>query len=245
MKGWAKVLVGILAAAVLCCVAGAALFFSGGRWEQIKGITGDTLALKKSAEGLEAIQKELPFTPPADGVATPERLEGWLTIREALKPKADAFNTWAAAHEGQQGDFKDAREAIGMISSLMGDSLAAMRAQKMSPAEYRFLEHAMDAARQEVEAKGGGGALASESLATLESLAKDPSLPEAKRAEIAAEAQRLKAKIEVSGQPLSANGQLYQRYGERIRATELGEFGRSMMQGGGHRRDRGTKVTVQ
>jgi len=245
MKGWGKVLVGILVVALLCCVAGAAMLFSGGRWEAIKGITGDTLALKKNAEGLEGLQKELPFTPPADGVVKADRLEAWLAVREALKPKADEFNVWAEAHEGKQGDFKDAREAIGLISAVMGQSVAAMRAQKLSPAEYRFLEKAMEAARQEVETKGGGGALANESLATLEALARDPALPEAKRAEIAAEAQRLRAKVDAAGQPLTANGQLYRQYGERIRATELGEFGRSMMQGGGRERHRRAEVTVE
>ena len=245
MKGWLKVLVGILAAAVLCCLAGGALLVSGGRWDQIKSITGDTLKLKRSAEGLEAIQKELPYTPPADGVATPERLEAWLAVREALKPKADPFNAWAEAHQGQQGDFKDAGEAIRLISGLMGGTVEALRAQKMSPAEYRFLEKAMDAARSECESKGGGGPLASESLATLEALAKDPELPEAKRAQVAAEAQRLKEKIEAATEPLSVNATLYQRYGERIRATELGEFGRSMMQGGGRHHDRGAKVSVE
>lgn len=247
MKGWSKVLVGILVVALLCCIAGAAMLFSGGRWEAIKGFTGDTMALKKNAEGLETLQKELPFTAPADGVVLAERLDAWLAIREALKPKADEFNAWEEAHRGKQGDFKDAREVIGLISAVMGESVAAMRAQKLSPAEYRFIERAMDEAREEVEAKGGGGALASESLATLESLARDTSLPEAKRAEIAAEANRLRAKVDAAGQPLSANGQIYRQYAARIRASELGEFGRSMMESSGreHNRGRGTKVTVE
>ena len=95
---------------------------------------------------------------------TPPRLPVRACPPERLRPKAEAFNTWAEAHQGQQGDFQDAREAIGMISALMGESVAAMRENDMAPAEYRFVEKVMREARREAESKGGGGPLADEAI---------------------------------------------------------------------------------
>lgn len=239
MKGWAKVLLGIFAVLLLMCIGGGLWFYSSGAWDQATGFFGETLKLKSSAEGLEKLQKELPFEAPADGLVPEARLEAWLSIRERLRPKAEAFNTWAEAHQGQQGDFQDAREAIGMIGALMGESVAAMRENGMAPAEYRFIEKAMREARREAEAKGGVGPLADEAIVALERLSKDHALDEAKRAQVAAEAAALRAKAQSSSEPLSPNAALYARYAERILSSDLGEFGDSMLQGGGQRHRRG------
>lgn len=239
MKGWAKVLLGIFAVLLLMCVGGGLWFFSSGAWDQAEGFFGETMKLKSSAEGLEKLQKELPFEAPADGLVAEARLQAWLSIRERLQPKAQEFNAWAEAHQGQQGDFKDAREAIGMIGGLMGESVAAMRENAMSPAEYRFIERAMGEARKEAEVKGGGGPLADEALASLDRLAKDPGLSEEKRAEVAAEAAALRGKLEAASQPLSPNAALYSRYAQRVLSSDLGEFGDDMLQGSGRRQRRG------
>lgn len=232
MKGWAKVVLGILAALVLFCLMGVALFVSSGKWDQVKKVTGDTLAMKKSAEGLETLPKEFPFEAPADGLVSEARLEAWLSVRERLKPEAGKFNAWTEAHQGEQGGLKEAQEAIGLLSNMIGTTVGVLRENKMSPKEYRFIGKAMDEAAKESGEKSPGGALADESLSALEGVAKEPSLAEEKRQALLEEIGRLKAKQRQGSIPLSHNAELYRRYEGRIRESELGEFGESLLQSG-------------
>lgn len=237
MKTWAKLVLGALAALVLVCLLGAGLFFSSGKWDQVKKMTGDTLAMKRNAEGLEALQKEHPFTPPVDGAVPEARLEAWLSVREALKPEADKFNAWAEAHEGEQGDLKDAQEVMGLLSTLMGTTVQALRGAGMSQAEYRFIAKAMAEAEAQAAGRSSGGPLAEEALAVIERASLDPAIPEAQRRALAEDLDRLRARRVPSGEPLTPNAELFVRYAGRIRGSELGEFGESMLQSG--RRPRG------
>lgn len=236
MKGWAKILLGVMAALVLFCLFGVGLFVSSGKWDEVKKMTGETLDMKKHAEGLETLSKEFPFEPPPDGVVEEARLEAWLLVRESLKPHADKFNAWAEANQGKQGGWKEAQEAISLVSSMVGTSVKALREAKMSQREYHFVARALAEAERESVASSSGGPLVEEALRLLADVAQEPSLSEEKRAKLSEALSHLKSRQEDASGPLPPNAQLYRRYASRIRASDLGEYGNSFLQSGGQHR---------
>ena len=77
MKTWTKVILGIAALPVILVVAGGVALVATGKWKQVAGFESGVLQLKHSAEGLKNLDKEFPFTSPAEG-AIP-RTGSWVT----------------------------------------------------------------------------------------------------------------------------------------------------------------------
>ncbi len=235
MKTWAKVVAGFAAVLVLLCVLGGAALVGSGAWDNATRFGGGILQMKRSAEGLQALDKEFPFTPPAGGAVPEERLLAYATICEAVVPAAAPYDAWMRDHQGQKGDFRDAREELELMAALLDASCRALREQKMSAREFGWIRRAVEAAREEAAEKAGSP-VAREMLETLRREAASPALPEAERKALQEKVARYEAALAQAGEPLSSNAALYLKHAERLKGCELGEFGGMMLQGGGEPR---------
>lgn len=244
MKTWTKGVLGCLALPVILVVGGIVALVATGKWKQVVGFGSGVLQLKHNAEILQSLDKEYPFTPPADGVIPEDRLGPYVAVCEAVKPVAAPYEAWFQAHQGQQGDFKDAQEAIGMTAVLMQSSMAALRSQKMSAREFGWIARAVDKARQEAAEKAGSP-VAREMLSALRDAAKAPGLSETERKTLDEKIARYTESLKKSGLPLSSNGALYLKHAERLKAADLGEFGGILLQESGIKSRRGRRTTAK
>ncbi len=240
MKTWTKVILGIAALPLILVVGGGVALVAMGKWKQVAGFGSGVLQLKHGAESLKNLDKEFPFAPPADGAIPEDRLVAYLAVCEAVKPVAAPYETWFQAHQGQQGDFKDAQKAVGMLAVLMESSMHALQSQKMSAREFGWIDRAVANARREATEKAGTP-VAREMLATLRDAAKAPGLSEAERKSLHEKIRRYDQSLKKTGEPISPNGALFLRHAERLKAAELGEFGGILLEGAGSPRRRGPK----
>lgn len=245
MKTWAKVVVGVAMLPVLLVGAGVVALVATGKWKQVTGFGSGVLQLKHGAETLKSLDKEYPFTAPSSGAIPEDRLVAYMAVCEAVKPVSAPYEAWFQAHQGKQGDFKDAQEAISMMALLMESSLHALRSQKMSAAEFGWLDRAVEKAKQEAADKAGSP-VARDMLATLRSAAEAPGLPESQRTSLKEKVARYSESMKKAGEPLSTNASLYLKYEARLKAAELGEFGGLLLQGaGGERRRARKQITLE
>lgn len=232
MKTWVKVLLGLAAGIAVLLALALTLLVRSGRWEQVRSMAGGISQLKRGADDLERMQREHPFTPPADGLIPEPRLLAYLEVCETLQPFVKPYEAWMESHLGKQGDFKDAAEAIGFMGKVTTQAAEACRARGMSPQELAWLHRATRKAVEEAQAKG----IAPELLELLEDLrrvAAEPGLRPSLRSELQRNLERHQAKALVRREPLSANATLCQLHADRIRRADLGDFAAVILEGAG------------
>jgi len=106
-----------------------------------ESIVAPVMELVKSEEAIKALNAELPFAPPEDGLASEERLLAFLEIRRQLVPAYEAWLTVEKRLERSgEGDFDMAGEVLGQVTDVFDAQIDALREQGMSPVEFRWYE---------------------------------------------------------------------------------------------------------
>ncbi|MEJ2367630.1 MAG: hypothetical protein P8Z49_04580 [Acidobacteriota bacterium] len=230
MKTGAKVGIGCL---VALAVLVAALVVGGIWW--VNSPTGAgwirrVHTLKAGAESLKSLNRQYAFTPPADGRVTETRLKDYLAICKELKPKLAPDEQWLRAHQNQQGDLKDAKKGIDIVSHAMVEFAGALKSKKMSPAEFTWIQDQMqDAAREAAKAVSSP---LQKRIAELKAQLQYKGLTAAQRGDL--EQKLDQAQKESKQQPaseLSHNAVLYQKYQGELNASDLGYFTGMLLRG--------------
>lgn len=232
MRTWAKVLLGLGAAAILLVGLAAALLVRSGRWDQARQFAGGMTELTRSARAMEQMQKAQPFTPPAGGVIPEPRLLAYLEVCEALQPYVKPYETWMEAHAGKRGDFKDAADAVGFLGKVTSHAARLLRERAMTPQELAWLHRAVRKAQDEAIGRSAAPDLL-DLMAGLRRAVADPGLSPALREELRGKLERQEAKHRAGQAPLSPNAVLCQAYEERIRKSDLKEFSALLLEGMG------------
>jgi hypothetical protein len=132
---WLVLGIGVAILLVLGLIYGPDLYRKG------ESIVAPIMELTKSEEAIEALNADLPFTEPEDGLATEERLTAVLEIRRQLKPH---YEEWMAVQRqierrGQE-DFEAAGAVLDKVSDLYNTQIDVLRANEMSQNEFRWYE---------------------------------------------------------------------------------------------------------
>ena len=231
MKLFAKIAAGFLVLVLLLCVLGGVFFVRSGAFKHAKGFSDGIFGIVNSASAIEKANEARPFTPPEDGVFTEAQMRGYIDVCSRMKPVVGPYEEWMRAHENESGDFKDASEVVKMTSGLMAEMAKALEANSMSPREYAWLDREVRRSLDEVSEKRGGE-LNGEILAYLEELAARPDTSPEARAEIAKKIAEFgrRSKGE-DGEPLTPNGEMCLKHYNELKECEMGDLGRSMLQG--------------
>ncbi len=242
MKTGSKVAVGVLAALVMLCAASGVALFVSGAGQKIRGFATGLVQVAGEAKGLEALSREHPFSPPANGEVSEARLEAYIRVCQELKPESDKYETWFRAHEHQgrgQGNFGEAGEAVGLVGQVMKAMATALESQSMGPQEFHWIRRAMRKAQRDTAGRHGS-ALEREMLDALQRAAIAPGLDGGTRKKLEREIQSFRKRISEASQPLTVNDELYLKYAGQLAACELGEETLSLVGGfeGGPRGER-------
>ena len=230
MKAWVKVLMGIGAALVLLVVIAAGMLVQSGHWKEIRGFSGGMVDITRSAKAMERLDKEQSYQEPADGRIPEARLVAYIEMGEALKPVEAPYSAWMEAHGGKKGDFKDAAEAITLMSHLMDTAAQQLAEHRMTAREFRWLHMAVRKARKEAGEKAGSP-MALELLETLKRVSKAPGLEAPLRRELEQKISHYELWLEKGKGPLSFNAKLCLAHAEHLGAAELGEGGDIILRG--------------
>ena len=237
MKTWAKVGIGCLVVLLAACVVSAVMFIFAGAWVkgQINKWTGGVGDMAADAKAIEQIQKEHPFTPPADGQVDEARLEAYIDICRQVKEAMAPYEGWLKEHEakaGEQkkGDWGDVKTAMKMTSALMGSMRKGMEAHQMSSQEFHWIENAMREASMEVGSGAGSDdsqrTMIEGSIQDLESKMAEPGLTQEDKAKLQEQVDGLKGQLAGLGAgEKSRNRELFEKYAAQLKATDLKEFG--------------------
>ncbi len=123
-------LVGVLAALV-----GPRLYREG------RSFVGPISELAHTEQAVAALNRELPFTPPGDGIVKEERLKVYLDVWDALRVH---YRRWQDSvgrnHHGRAQSWEEAKAAIGATRDVQRAQLEILRAHGLSPAELLWLD---------------------------------------------------------------------------------------------------------
>jgi hypothetical protein len=230
MKSFGRIVALALAVLLLLCVLGG---FALGLTEKGRGIlhfSTDVFKLTRTAKGAEGLASKYPFTPPGDGTVSEERLLVYIAICEQVAPSVREYEAWMKAHEGEQGDFKEAQEAINLTVKVLEGASGALDRNKMGPVEFNWIGRALEeAAREEAS---GGTPLEREMLESYSKVLDFPGLSAAEREQVTKEAARFRDQMGTApGEAASANAKLYRKHAAELKACDLGAEGRQLLQG--------------
>jgi hypothetical protein len=160
-----KLVLGCLGAFLLMLIGGAVALYvfiwkpmstmTSGAIESVKNTVTQTVDSAKKLEELNAgILNTTPFTPPADGLLTPEQVDALVAINESmyvslgdkiqsLEGKYKPDTSGAAPAEPSLSDLSKSFSALGDLAALLGDAkkaqVVALNAQNVSLEEYRWV----------------------------------------------------------------------------------------------------------
>lgn len=227
-----------IGAALLLAVA---LIYGPDLYRKGESIVAPIMELSKSEKALSQLDAELPFTEPADGLVSEDRLTAFFEVRRRLIPHYQSFETIEARLErNRQEDFETAGEVLDAVTGIFEAQIAILREQGMSPAEFRWLEFTVyDGWLDKVEQAELSGAslawfseirnLTTEDLAFVDELRRahgpSPALDAVR--------QRLRARLDEVDEPAAPtvdgvpaeNGELFWRHRETIAELKLDEYG--------------------
>jgi hypothetical protein len=130
------VIVAVLAIAAVAVALLAPGFVQSSR-ETIRSVSG----LFRADRELEGVAQELPFTPPQDDLASPEQLARFLAVRRAFQQPYEAWSEVVRrAEAAEKAGWSETREVLTATSDTMRFQIETLRAHRMSPAEFLWLE---------------------------------------------------------------------------------------------------------
>jgi len=132
---------GIIALVVLGVLAMVAVVYGPTLVREGRAVGIPLMEMARTEKALDALDTTYPFTPPADGRISPDRLEAFLQIREDLKPRYAAWTDLVQQQTAEHGEsWATAREVLAATSEIMAAQIRDLRAHRMAPAEFRWLE---------------------------------------------------------------------------------------------------------
>jgi len=117
------------------------LIYGPGMYRQGKALVGPIVDIAQSEERLTAMNDEIGFDEPADGIISTDRFMVFLDIRRDLLPRYLEWQT--IERELEQGDPEDwetGMEILKAIQSVMTMQIETLRMHGMSPAEFIWIE---------------------------------------------------------------------------------------------------------
>lgn len=239
MKTWAKIGIGCLIVILAACVISAvAAIFAG---KQIKGwinrVSGGAGDMAANVKAMDKLNEQYPFTEPADGQVTEDRLQAYIAVCAKVKPVMEPYAGWLKEHQknkDQKGNWGDVKKAMGMTSQLMAAMKTGLEENKMSPKEFHWIEGVMRQALLETGyAAGGAGDEAQKqmiqsSIKEYEEKLANPALGAEEKAGLQEQLDKLKAQeAEAAGGSgeVSQNRKLFEKYAAELKANDLQEYG--------------------
>ncbi|HET7291557.1 MAG TPA: hypothetical protein VFM88_03950 [Vicinamibacteria bacterium] len=142
MSKVAKIAIGCLIALFLAGVA-AVVGFGGLLWwgkGKIQEMTGQATETVEKIESLERKANENPFTPPADGTISEDRLLKFIEIRKRVFAVYEKHKgTFEAAAGKKQADLSDLTQGLSVLAEIRTAQAQALADLGMSTAEYSFM----------------------------------------------------------------------------------------------------------
>lgn len=125
-------------AALAFVLVAALLYFTG--WA---AVAKNVVVLGWRGNAMVNLAKRTPFTPPAAGGVSENRLEAYLTVCARVKPLGDRIDEWEAARSapGRTVSFKGG--AAGLVGTFLHELNLALEQQQMGPAEFAWIEGRM------------------------------------------------------------------------------------------------------
>jgi len=117
------------------------LIYGPGLYREGRALVDPIVELSKSDDRLAELDASIPFTAPADGTISEDRLEVFLAVRRELLPH---YLEWQRLEKrldrtGSE-DWDTAKEVLGLVREVAGAQVAALRNHGMSRAEFNWIE---------------------------------------------------------------------------------------------------------
>ncbi len=142
MSKAAKIAIGCLIALFLAGVA-LVVGFGGLLWwgkGKIQEMTGQATETVQKIEALEKKANENPFTPPADGTISEDRLLKFIEIRKRVFGIYEKHGaTFEAVSQKKEADFSDLTKGLSVMAEIRTAQAQALADLGMSTAEYAFM----------------------------------------------------------------------------------------------------------
>ena len=230
MKSVGKFLAVALAVLVLLCVLGGLGLSFSEKGQGIVRFTTDLFKVTRTAKGVENLARKFPFTPPQDGNVPEGRLLVYVAVCKQVKPTVTVYEEWIKVHEGQRGDFKDAQNAIKLTAGVMEGISKALEQNQMGPAEFGWIDRAMDKAAK--EQASSGTALENELFEAYSKVLTFPELSQEEKGRVLRDLSKFREKLgEPGGAALSANAELYRTHSAELKECDMGDYGRQLLLG--------------
>lgn len=220
--------VGVVAAILL----GLAVVFGPKLYREGRQLVGPITGLARAEEEMAALDRDLPFTPPADGVIPEERLGVFLKIRRELVPHYQQWESLRRELErtGDSQGWQATKEALAAVSDVLGMQTTLLRRHGMSGTEFRWLERRVyDGWYEQLGASDAEVRLRRATDEDLRFLA-EVGARHGRSAALAEVQRHLEARLEAldSSQAAKASGEpnsaLLERHREEIAELELSEY---------------------
>ena len=224
MKKVEKIALGIAAALLLCCLLSLALvLFSKSSVATMKFFAD----LEKQTASIRALDKTFPFSPPADGLLREDRLQAFLDLCCAVKPAADAVDTYQKGTRPKTDKegllFKGA--PVALDADLLKAMAPALEAQRMGPSEFQWIANQLEYAK----AYSADSRQVSEMRRVIDHLKQTEEsrdLTPRQKKQIEDQIRQMEPLV---GAVAEANAALCKRYADRIIACSLGERSRIVL----------------
>ncbi len=133
-----KAAVRFAVAALAFVLVATVLYFTG--WA---AVAKNVVVLGWRGNAMANLAKRTPFTPPAAGRVSQNRLESYLVVCDRVKPLGDRIDEWEATHSvpGRTVSFKG--RAAGLVGAFLRELDLALEQQQMGPAEFAWIEGRM------------------------------------------------------------------------------------------------------
>lgn len=230
MKRFEKITLGCAGAVLLGCLFTGALFLFSDDGTAFLGRNSDLVG---KGLALSALDREFP-SPPSWPASVPEaRLEAFLAVACAARGPGDRAAAWVKAH-GRNVIFGQTvlpEEGAGLTAAYLDALLAALKAQRMGPAEYLWMGQRLFLVSEGPPRTDRLPELRA-ALEQLRAHAEESGPDHRQRHELRREIEALEAALGEWAAGEEADWALYQRHADRLRACApsgralrlLGEF---------------------
>jgi hypothetical protein len=133
-----------IAIAVLAIVGALAALVGPRLYREGRSLVAPIAELAHAEQAVAALDRELPFTPPADGLVDADRLRVYLDVWDALRVQYQRWqNLVEHDHHGRAQSWQEAKAALAATRDVQRSQLEILRGHGMSPAELLWLDDAV------------------------------------------------------------------------------------------------------
>lgn len=247
MKGFGKILLGILLVLLFLCVGGGFFLWYSHGGKQVRKLVHNSVQMKKSAERLTRLRTKDAFVPPESGLISEERLKLYIGICEDIGPTVESYLKWVEAHRGNRGSLQDAVDGVKKTEAIFNLLGGELEKKAMGPSEFLWTHETIHRYRgaKELRALGEDQRM----LDVLEDCARYSELTETHRRSLEKQITYFRKRLGVEKKLSSSpNIKLLQRYSLELDRYDLSEKSfqivKGFLSGRGPRRRRVTIKTT-